>query len=451
MQTSRSAREGLKALHGTPFEASEQSIPVTPAIRVVGVSKRYQLGQTDAADGSLRERLVDLAKAPVRRMRHLSGGAGAAESFWALDDVAFDVQPGEVAGVIGRNGAGKSTLLKILSRITDPTRGRIELRGRVASLLEVGTGFHPDLTGRENVFLNGAILGMGRAEIRRKFDAIVDFAEVAKFIETPVKHYSSGMYLRLAFAVAAHLDGEILLVDEVLAVGDAAFQRKCLDKMQEVSRGGRAVLFISHNMAAVAALCSRAIVLEGGRVMADAPVADAVRSYLEHHLAEAAAGWQLGGIRRAGDDLGDRVSLRHVAAVMARRDGFLFGEALHFRVCVHARARLDHVRCAIGLDNIYGGRVVTFTSDPEEVSVLPGLCYEFDVSVPPFGLLPGKYLLSASLLSGEQYHDYLVHFGAIRVLPIDVGGEPRDEARIDQGPIAVRSIWLASEREGMPA
>ena len=227
-----------------------------PAIRVANLSKRYQIGQREAANRSFRELLMSLATAPMRRLRRLSGRTDEGW-FWALRDVSFEVAPGEVLAVIGRNGAGKSTLLKVLSRITEPTDGRIELRGRVASLLEVGTGFHPDLTGRENIYLNGAILGMPRADMRRKFDAIVEFAEVAKFIDTPVKHYSSGMYLRLAFSVAAHLDGEILLVDEVLAVGDVAFQQKCLGKMKDVSRGGRTVVFVTHNMMAASTLCER--------------------------------------------------------------------------------------------------------------------------------------------------------------------------------------------------
>src|SRR5262249_22137041 len=195
----------------------------------------------------------------------------SAESFWALRGVSFSVADGEVVGVVGRNGAGKSTLLKLLSRITAPTEGRIRLRGRVASLLEVGTGFHPELTGRENVFLNGAILGMTRAEITRKFDEIVAFAEVERFLDTPVKRYSSGMYVRLAFAVAAHLDPEILLVDEVLAVGDAAFQRKCLGRMSDVARGGRTVLFVSHNLGAVRSLCSRSLYLRSGSLAMDGP------------------------------------------------------------------------------------------------------------------------------------------------------------------------------------
>jgi len=204
------------------------------------------------------------------------------EEFWALKDVSFEVKRGEVLGVIGRNGAGKSTLLKILSRITEPTRGRVTLRGRVASLLEVGTGFHPELTGRENIFLNGAILGMTRAEIKQKFDEIVAFAEVEKFLDTPVKHYSSGMYVRLAFAVAAHLEPEVLIVDEVLAVGDAEFQRKCLGKMEEVSRrGGRTVLFVSHNMGVVTSLCPRVIWLDHGSAERDGSARAVIDDYLQ--------------------------------------------------------------------------------------------------------------------------------------------------------------------------
>jgi lipopolysaccharide transport system ATP-binding protein len=207
-------------------------------------------------------------------------GGSATEDFWALKDVSFEVKQGEVVGIIGRNGAGKSTLLKVLSRITEPTEGRVTLRGRVASLLEVGTGFHPELTGRENIFLNGAILGMTKVDIRNNFDAIVDFAGVEKFLDTPVKRYSSGMHVRLAFAVAAHLEPEILIIDEVLAVGDAEFQKKCLGKMQDVAKGGRTVLFVSHNMAAVQSLCDRGILLEDGNVTCDADKANVIKRYL---------------------------------------------------------------------------------------------------------------------------------------------------------------------------
>jgi len=230
------------------------------AIRIEGLGKQYTIGGPQAPYRTLRDTLAEGARGILRR------GAGQPRRFWALRDVSLEVRHGEIVGIIGRNGAGKSTLLKILSRITAPTTGRVELRGRVGTLLEVGTGFHPELSGRENVFLNGAILGMRREEIARKFDEIVAFAEVEQFIDTPVKHYSSGMYLRLAFAVAAHLEPEILIVDEVLAVGDAAFQKKCLGKMGEVARDGRTVLFVSHNMQAVRQLCERAVLLQHGQV-----------------------------------------------------------------------------------------------------------------------------------------------------------------------------------------
>lgn len=296
-----------------------------PIIEVKGLSKRYKLGVFNAKTlreeaeaflarfsrkkkdsrskigdggqaGPAKNRSSEMGDRSQTSSSHLpSSGAESAllstpsapDEFWALKDVSFDVQPGEVIGVIGRNGAGKSTLLKILSRITEPTSGEARIRGRVASLLEVGTGFHPELSGRDNVFLNGAVLGMTKQEIRNKFDEIVAFAEIEKFIDTPVKRYSSGMYVRLAFAVAAHLEPEILIVDEVLAVGDASFQKKCLGKMREVSgKGGRTVLFVSHNMTAVRSLCSRAILLRGGRVVADDSIESVVHTYENTELKE---------------------------------------------------------------------------------------------------------------------------------------------------------------------
>lgn len=246
------------------------------AIRCRGLSKRYRIGESRAPYSTLRDTLASKVRAPFKRRNGKVGN----ESIWALKDASFEVEQGEVVGIIGRNGAGKSTLLKVLSRITKPTTGWVELHGRVGSLLEVGTGFHPELTGRENIFLNGAILGMKKTEIVRNFDAIVDFAEVEKFIDTPVKHYSSGMYMRLAFAVAAYLEPEILLIDEVLAVGDASFQRKCLDKMEDVGRHGRTVLFVSHNMPAVTRLCPRTVLLDSGKVSFDGASHEAVSVYL---------------------------------------------------------------------------------------------------------------------------------------------------------------------------
>jgi lipopolysaccharide transport system ATP-binding protein len=250
-------------------------------ITIEKLAKRYVIRHQLARREGLRHVLEESIRAPVRWLRSRRELVSRErEEFWALRDVNFEVQEGEALGVVGRNGAGKSTLLKVLSRITEPTQGRIRLRGRVASLLEVGTGFHAELTGRENIFLNGAVLGMRRAETRRKFDEIVAFAAVEKFLDTPVKRYSSGMYVRLAFAVAAHLEPEILLVDEVLAVGDAAFQSKCLTKMGEVARGGRTVLFVSHNMAAVSSLCTRAVLIDQGRVVRTGPPPEVVDAYL---------------------------------------------------------------------------------------------------------------------------------------------------------------------------
>jgi lipopolysaccharide transport system ATP-binding protein len=255
-----------------------------PAVRVEHLRKEYDIAAVAARrqrTDSLREALTASVVNGARRLMGGWSGPPKTERIAAVDDVSFVAQPGEVVGIVGRNGAGKSTLLKILSRITPPTSGFAEVHGRLGSLLEVGTGFHPDLTGRDNVFLNGALLGMKRTEILRKFDEIVDFAEVGRFIDTPVKRYSSGMYVRLAFAVAAHLDLEILVVDEVLAVGDAEFQKKCLGKMQNVVRTGRTVLFVSHNMAAVKSLCDRALLLERGRIVADGPVDSVVNHYLD--------------------------------------------------------------------------------------------------------------------------------------------------------------------------
>jgi len=253
---------------------------MSTAISISGLGKRYQIGAERQRAGTLRDALTNAATAPVRRLRHAGSSTGHVSEFWALRDVSFDVDAGQAIGVIGRNGAGKSTLLKILSRITEPTTGRIALHGRVASLLEVGTGFHQELSGSENIYLNGAILGMTRAEIKRKFEDIVEFSEIGRFLDTPVKRYSSGMYVRLAFAVAAHLDPEILLVDEVLAVGDAEFQKKCLGKMSDVAQGGRTVVFVSHNMASVSRLCTTALLLDAGRVKARGSVHDIIAEYL---------------------------------------------------------------------------------------------------------------------------------------------------------------------------
>ena len=263
------------------------------AIRVHGISKRYEIGEKRRGYKTLRESLASVVRNPFHRNgRSGTNAASTKRTFWALKDVSFDVHRGEIVGIIGRNGAGKSTLLKILSRITDPTAGEVDIEGRVGSLLEVGTGFHPELTGRENIFLNGAILGMKRAEIAAKFDEIVAFAGTEQFLDTPVKFYSSGMYMRLAFAVAAHLEPEILVVDEVLAVGDAEFQKKCLGKMGDVARAGRTVLFVSHNLAAVNSLCKRCITLKQGIIDFDGAVSEGTARYQSQFM-EALTGFDL--------------------------------------------------------------------------------------------------------------------------------------------------------------
>jgi len=292
------------------------------AIRADGLGKQYRISHlARGARKSFRESVVDMVSSPVRRVGRMLRREAAVEDetdeiLWALHDATFEIKRGEIVGLIGRNGAGKSTLLKVLSRITEPSIGRAEIYGRMGSLLEVGTGFHPELSGRENIFLNGAILGMPKVDIQRKFDEIVAFSEIERFLDTPVKYYSSGMYVRLAFAVAAHLEPEILLVDEVLAVGDAQFQKKCLAKMEDVGHGGRTVIFVSHNLSAVTRICPRVILLDAGRVAADGPASQVVSSYLTGGLGTMAAReWD--DIKRApGKDI---VRLR--AARIRGRDG----------------------------------------------------------------------------------------------------------------------------------
>ncbi|HSN27774.1 MAG TPA: polysaccharide ABC transporter ATP-binding protein [Kofleriaceae bacterium] len=313
------------------------------AITVEGIGKRYSLGPR-AQYRTFRESITDAA----RRLVRFGKRTESREDLWALRDVSFSVKPGELVGIIGRNGAGKSTLLKVLARITEPSVGQARIEGRLGSLLEVGTGFHPELTGRENIYLSGAILGMRRAEIDRRFDEIVAFAEVDRFVDTPVKHYSSGMYLRLAFAVAAHLEPEILLVDEVLAVGDARFQRKCLDKMQGVGESGRTVLFVSHNMPAITRLCPRTILLDAGTVLRDGPSHAVVGAYLSSGLgtkaarawdeADKAPGNEIVRLRsvtvRQGGEVRDAVDIRKPVEIEVvydvREAGHVLTPNLHF-------------------------------------------------------------------------------------------------------------------------
>ena len=302
------------------------------AIRVEGLSKRYRIGGRQEPYRTLRDTLAAVAAAPLRYARSALRRPGGESldgdsSFWALHDVSFEIPRGEVVGIIGRNGAGKSTLLKILSRITEPTSGYADIYGRVGSLLEVGTGFHPELTGRENIYLNGAILGMKRTEIERKFDEIVAFAEIERFIDTPVKHYSSGMYLRLAFAVAAHLEPEILLVDEVLAVGDAAFQKKCLGKIGEVAQEGRTVLFVSHDLTNISVLCRTAILLAAGQVSKAGASASVIDFYLNQNTrSSSTAAWE--PANAPGDETARIISVSASRRDLSQPDAFKLSETL---------------------------------------------------------------------------------------------------------------------------
>ena len=389
------------------------------AISIRNLGKRYRVNHAveRAPYRTLRDSLARAATATWRRLRGETNGAS--EDFWALKDVEFDVQPGEVVGIIGRNGAGKSTLLKILSRITSPTTGEVEINGRVGSLLEVGTGFHPELTGRENIYMNGSILGMTRQEIRRNFDAIIEFSGVEQFLDTPVKRYSSGMYVRLAFAVAAHLESEILIVDEVLAVGDMAFQKKCVGKLEDVSRHGRTVLFVSHNMAAVRKLCNRAVVLQMGRVAQDADVNDAVSLYLDFDRPPS------GGRRSwpSGDAPGnDAVRLLDVVVEPANGpeldtdSGFVIRWTFEtFRARPNLGSTLQ-IRNADDVLIIQDGVRITAASDSEPA------VYQAEMRFPPL-LNAGRY--KVGLMFGENRKYLLFHTD--NVLAFDVSYKASDD------------------------
>jgi len=385
-----------------------------PIIHVENLSKQYQIGAREAYYETLRESL----------MKALSGKKNRApeEFIWALRGVSFDAMPGDVIGIIGRNGAGKSTLLKILSRITEPTTGRIDLYGRVGSLLEVGTGFHPELTGRENILLNGAILGMRRAEILRKFDEIVAFAEVEKFIDTPVKRYSSGMYLRLAFAVAAFLESEILLVDEVLAVGDASFQKKCLGKMRDVSHSGRTVFFVSHNMAAVEGLCNRCLFIKEGQLAGDGSPHELITKYVAAEAVpeNAARDLTLHPGRPGGmTGLMRRVSMRSQSGIAA--SAIRMGEGISIQVDFSGTRRF-RPNINFTIKNYFGVPVFSISTRVQkrfqtEEAITAGtlICHLRDLP-----LLQGNYLVDIYL--GEEYANLDIVYDAIsfEVLPADV-------------------------------
>lgn len=408
------------------------------AILVHDLSKRYALGVK--RHDTLRDRIVHGARNWLRK----TSAANVADEFWALQDVNFAVKRGEVLGIVGRNGAGKSTLLKLLSRITEPTRGSVTLRGRVASLLEVGTGFHPELTGRENIFLNGAILGMTRAEIGRKFDAIVSFAEVARFLDTPVKHYSSGMYVRLAFAVAAHLEPEILIIDEVLAVGDDAFQKKCLGKMREVATSdGRTILFVSHNAEAVRQLCSRAILLNAGRLTLDGTPHEVLGAYLGD-AKQAHAVLNLDEWRR-----GNRTDNTHLQRLLFKDDSgrplttCRRGDSIHLEIAFEVNKSVDEFDIAIAILLPDGTRLFSeLWSDVHPRRTINRGAYLCRLRIPARFLRAGGHLLTLAALSSGRLSDLIEGIPLPEVT--DPGSDPFTESH-RWGSVRVPVEWAEIE------
>jgi lipopolysaccharide transport system ATP-binding protein len=399
---------------------------VQPILQIEHLSKEYLLTRDSFEHSGMRAGLARKWAALRRLGASNLSDENSEDHFWALKDVSFNVNEGDVVGIIGRNGAGKSTLLKIVSRITDPTEGRVVVRARMASLLEVGTGFHPELTGRENIFLNGAILGMRKAEIVAQFDEIVAFAELEKFLDTPVKHYSSGMHVRLGFAVAAHLNREILIVDEVLAVGDMAFQKKCLGKMSEVSRVGRTVLFVSHNMAAVENLCRHGIVLNGGKVVFEGTAKEAVLDYL-------------GRVSGSRDSTGNVIDLttasdrRFARVPLLKRMEFYtddnrplandlqIGARLQVRIHFDLPELTDDFNVGLGFDNSYGQRVFTAQSQFQpgripQVRVGPQI---YTCDIPSLTLTPGEYSLRVWLEINDAEADLINDAMRIRIIESD--------------------------------
>jgi lipopolysaccharide transport system ATP-binding protein len=401
------------------------------AIRVEGLGKRYRIGAARRYD-TLRDAIAGRVTSLWQRRAARATGPATSEELWALKDVSFNVQRGEILGVVGRNGAGKSTLLKILSRITEPTRGRARIRGRVASLLEVGVGFHPELTARENIYVNGAILGMKRVEIAQRFDEIVSFAEVERFVDTPVKHFSSGMYMRLAFAVAAHLEPQILLVDEVLAVGDAGFQKKCLGKMRDVGSSGRTILFVSHNLAAVTSLCARAILIDAGRLVRTGSPQDIVHEYL---AAFEASGTQ--SVAERSDRYGDgRLRVTHVTVTDGRgrpcgalRSGEPGAVVMRYR-SDHSE-RLRNVLVNLYLLTPWGERICDFQTDfvSGNFDEIPP-DGEFVCRIPRVALQPGSYPFTFRVYSSERCAlDIVERAGEVRVEAGDFYGSGREGER----------------------
>jgi lipopolysaccharide transport system ATP-binding protein len=390
------------------------------AVSVRGLSKSYLISHDTNRPTTFREAIVERVKHPLRVK------AQQRETFWALDDLNFDIRKGESVGIVGRNGAGKSTLLKVLSRITYPSKGVFDVYGRVASLLEVGTGFHGELTGRENIFLNGSILGMSRREIKKKFDYIVAFADVENFLDTPVKRYSSGMYVRLAFAVAAHLHPEILIVDEVLAVGDFAFQKKCLGKMQEVCGEGRTVLFVSHNMATVVQLCNRALLLRRGQLAFDGPPESVVHAYLTEGQSEQEDTLDLSNFRRPAPLNGRAriVSARLVSEERAGAWSIPYGSFLALEVEAVVYREIPEIEFGIALCNASGAEFASpMSRDVEAPAALEPGQYIINLSLPTLKLSTGSYNLDLGLRSDRGMEDHILQAIQFEVLPTSESAE----------------------------
>jgi lipopolysaccharide transport system ATP-binding protein len=414
-------------------------------IQVENLSKKYVLRhrQGDRQYKTLRDSLSQGARSLISTLdpRHQRNQRSSKEEFWALKDVSFEVKQGDKVGIIGRNGAGKSTLLKILSQIVKPTAGRIRVQGRMASLLEVGTGFHPELTGRENIFLNGAILGMGKAEIQRKFDEIVAFAEVDKFLDTPVKRYSSGMYVRLAFAVAAHLEPEILIVDEVLAVGDVQFQNKCIGKMQEVGKAGRTILFVSHNLGTLQTLCSRAVLLNQGTVLVDDTAGSAVEHYLQ--LLEKASSQDL-SIRRDRQGKG-QIRLTQIEIDSSEHLTTLrTGEAARF--IFHITSARPGTSCIFTIFDQYGQPTLNFNSDIRGSDDLTNTELETQLicETDELLLIPGRYRMNVAIMSDGEVQD---HVEGATTFEVDQGGRLRGRpivTGIGNANICMPHRWIVS-------
>ena len=388
---------------------------------------------------ALRDVIAKNVKGAIKRTAGIAKGNFASrqvthEEFWALKDISFEVKQGDRLGIIGRNGAGKSTLLKVLSRITEPSHGRISIRGRVASLLEVGTGFHPELTGRENIYLNGAILGMARTEIRRKFDEIVDFAEVEKFLDTPVKRYSSGMYVRLAFAVAAHLEPEILIVDEVLAVGDAQFQKKCLGKMEDVSRNdGRTILFVSHQMGTIAQLCDKGILLNKGVLTFAGPISEVIGEYVNKNSV-------LGGNEYHAERINAPVYFKNVRTENTNGDTieeFRFDESIVVSGEVALKVKPESLKIGINLQNMYG-YVSTFISDVDN-GQLKKDTLQFKVVLPKNLIAPNFYYFRVALFNDNQAFEIIESVCSFRI--IDTGTSLSKYEGINYGSVILQPNW----------